>query len=560
MLSELYIENVAVIEQARVAFLPGLNVLTGETGAGKSILIDSINAIQGNRTTKDIVRSGCDKAVIWASFEQFGPEVGDALVEYGYGDEEPLIIQREIQADGGSRYRINQRPASALAVREICASLINIHGQHDNQELLNADRHIYVFDRYTSLTEEVREFSGLFREAEALKKRINSIKVDDAQKQRQMDLLRYQADEIQKANLIIGEDEELSARRDAIRNFEFIRDSLNSAGHAFSGEEGEKGLIEASYGVMNLLEGIAKFKDEYKSVHGLMNEAYYTLTDISERINAALVSFEYDTSQIHETEERLDVIFRLKRKYGESIEDIFGFLKSVIDELESIESGELMLDEMEEEYSRLLTRIESVAGALSLKRQGAFKRFEDEIKSELAYLNMENADFRVVWTKTEIGALGSDRIEFYLSTNKGESPRPLSRIASGGELSRIMLAIKNTMAEKDDIGTLIFDEIDTGISGNSAFRIGNKLKQSAGSRQTICVTHSAQIASFADNHFLISKDVRSGRTYTSVQILNYEGRKHELARIISGDSITEISLKNADELLRRANTGELEEK
>jgi len=556
MLSELYIENVAVIERAEVRFLQGLNVLTGETGAGKSILIDSINAIIGNRTSREIVRTGCDKAVIWAVFDNCNSEVSTYLSEMGYDSDESLVIYREIMVEKGSKCRINNRPATAAAVRELCSMLINIHGQHDNQELLNPERHIHVFDRYSGLSDEVTEFSGIYRRAEAVKKTLDSMRIDDSQKQRKMDLLRYQIDEIEAAKLTVKEDEELSNLRNVIKNSEKILESLNTADRAFKGEDGQPGILEIMYGAADALSDIAAFSDDYSSVHIAIDEEYYSLSDISERISRILSSFEYDASTLTEIEERLDNIFMLKRKYGETIEDILEFQKNSISELENLDSSEALFGELEAEYMDILDKIDERASVLSEKRKNSFCRFEDEIKTELSYLDMEGARFTVNWSNTDIGPLGRDKIEFFLSTNVGEPEKSLSKIVSGGELSRIMLAIKNVMADKDNIGTLIFDEIDTGISGKSAYKIGDKLRQSARSRQTICVTHSAQIASYADGHYYISKAVQGGRTYTSVRALGHQERILELARIISGDNVTEISLNNADEMLRLANSNE----
>ncbi len=559
MLSELFIENVAVIEKAEIRFMPGLNVLTGETGAGKSILIDSVNAILGNRTSKEIVRSGSEKAVIWATFDKLNDDTKQAIVDLGYDQDDTLVLYREISLDGGSKCRINQRPATAAAVRELCSNLINIHGQHDNQELLNPERHIFILDRYAELTGEVTEYSDNYKKTLAVKRKIESLDIDDAQKERQMDLLRYQIDEITKADLFLGEDDDLLAQRNAIRNSEKILEALNLATSAFNGSDESSGILSSTYDAMNALNGIAEYGEDYAALYSVTNEQYYALSDLEERLSHALDSFDFDPSQLQEIEERLDLIYRLKRKYGDSIEEIFGYLEKASADLELIETSEHQREELEKEYSRLSVELRKMANTLSEKRKAVALPFENTIKEELAYLNMQGAQFVVNFSPVEPCLTGIDSIEFYLSTNAGEPPKPLSKIASGGELSRIMLAIKNTMADKDSIGTLIFDEIDTGISGNSAFKIGKKLKQSAVSRQTICVTHSAQVASFADNHLLIAKSVRDGRTYTTVTPLDYDGRKQELARIISGDHITETSLSNADEMLMNAKMNSMEE-
>ena len=552
MLSELFIENVAVIERAEIRFTRGLNILTGETGAGKSILIDSINAILGNRTTREVVRTGTDRAVIWATFEDISEDTLNTLRDLEYDNEETLMLYREIKQDGGSRYRINGRPATGASVRQLCATLINIHGQHDNQDILNADRHILIFDSYSNLLEQAKEISLLYSSLTALKRRIESLYVDDALKERQIDLLRYQIDEIEKADLYVGEDNELIIQRNAIRNATQIQDRLNEAGYALSGNDEITGVTSLIYDAVNAMADIVEFNDEYKAIYEQLNEQQYLLTDILEKVMTQISSFEYESDDIGEIEERLDLIYKLKRKYGESIEDILGFLNTAKTELNSIETSDEQLAVLRKEYSLCSERLMDKARVLSKNRIEAFKRFEDIIKSELAYLNMDKVLFEVKREEIPVCSSGIDRIEFFISTNTGEPLKPLSRIASGGELSRIMLAIKNAIADKDNIDTLIFDEIDTGISGNTANKLGRKLKQSALNRQTICVTHSAQIASFADNHLYIQKGVKDGRTYTTVDALNLDERTQELARIISGDNITPISINNAAEMLEIA--------
>ena len=552
MLRELFIENVAVIEKAEIRFLPGLNILTGETGAGKSILIDSINAILGNRTTREIVRTGAERATIWATFCDIGKDTKKTLTDLEYDNEDSLVLFREIRQDGGSRYRINDRPATGASVRQLCSTLINIHGQHDNQDIMNSDRHITIFDSFSNLTELSSEVSIIYSGLLAIKRKIDSLKVDDALKERQIDLLKYQIDEIEKADLIIDEDIELTSQRDILRNSRQIQENLNEANYNLTGNDDFPGVLSLIYNSVSNMEAISSYNEEYKAIYESLNEQHYLLNDIHEKIISCLGVFEYETNDISGIEERLDLIYRLKRKYGETIEEILSFLNNAKEQLSSIESSDEQLERLNIEYSKCSELLNSKARTLSNKRIEVFKKFENIIKEELSYLNMENVQFEVMREEIPVSSTGLDRIEFFISTNVGEPLKPLSRIASGGELSRIMLAIKNAMADKDNIETLIFDEIDTGISGNTANKLGRKLKQSASSRQTICVTHSAQIASFADNHLLISKGVKDGRTYTTVDTLNYEERKHELARIISGDNITEISISNADEMLRIA--------
>lgn len=552
MLRELNIENVAVIEKATVAFGQGLNILTGETGAGKSILIDSINAILGNRTTREIVRSGTEKAVIWATFSDVSPRMCRDIAEQGYECEGTLILHREITADGKSSCRINGKPATAAGVRNVCSNLINIHGQHDNQDLLNPDRHINIIDNFAELGDLLGEYGAQYSRLNKLKSDIDKLSIDEAQKERRIDLLKYQIEEIEQAELVDGEDEELAVKRNMIRNSEKILDSLKSAYEALSGDsedEGAMAMIFSASGTMNNVSGISEAMD---ACAAKLSEAYYTVGDIASELREILDSFDFDPADAQFVEERLDLIYRLKRKYGETVAEVLLFLADCKEDLGNIEMSEEMLIKLKAEYEVTLQAATDLATRISEKRAAAFTVFEDRIKEELSYLNMPNVAFVVNRQQGPLTKLGFDIVEFYISTNVGEPPKPMSKIASGGELSRIMLAIKNALADKDDIDTLIFDEIDTGVSGTSATRIGQKLKQSARTRQTICVTHSAQIAAYADIHLKIEKKVRDGRTYTEIERLDNAARVQELARIISGDNVTETALNNAAEMLSLA--------
>ena len=552
MLSELNIENVAVIEKASVHFGEGLNVLTGETGAGKSILIDSINAILGNRTTREIVRSGTDKAVIWATFKYISKNVSDEIAEGGYGGDNELVLHREITADGKSSCRINGKPATAAKVRGVCFNLINIHGQHDSQDLLNPDRHIYIIDSFAELGDSLAEYGTLFSRLKKLERAIEQLSMDESQKERRIDLLRYQIDEIEQAELTTGEDEELAAKRNLIRNSEKILESLKGAYDILSGDSDNEGALSMVFSASGMLDSISGIDEDMDGCSQRLSENYYQLSDIASELRGMLDGFDYNPADMERIEERLDIIYKLKRKYGETIPEVMKFLEDSKEELENIEMSDEMLEKFKAEYAEILKQATVSATVISEKRHAAFKQFEDKIKDELSYLNMPSVVFITNCTQGPLTRLGFDVIEFFISTNIGEPPKPMTKIASGGELSRIMLAIKNALAEKDGIGTLIFDEIDTGVSGTSAARIGKKLKQSARSRQTICVTHSAQIASYADIHLKIEKSVRAERTYTDIDLLDEAARVAELARIISGDNVTETSLQNAAEMLQLA--------
>ena len=552
MLKELNIENVAVIEKAAVEFSSGLNVLTGETGAGKSILIDSINAILGNRTTREIVRTGTDKSTIWATFTDVSKRIADDITAQGYDCDGTLILHRQITADGKSACRINGKPATAANVRAVCSTLINIHGQHDNQDLLNPDRHIYIIDNFAELAGILGEYSSVYSRMTKLKNAIEKMSMDEAEKERQLDLLKYQIEEIEKAELTVGEDADLAARRNMIRNSERILESIKGAYGVLAGDSENDGALSMIFSASGMLEKITGINDEIDGASDKLSESYYSLSDITSELRDLLDGFDYNPGDLEAVEERLDLIYKLKRKYGEEIEDVILYLEDSREQLENIEMSGELLEKYKAEYEIAFADAMKLAGQLSELRYSAFARFEERIKDELSYLNMPNVAFVTNCEKGKLTRLGFDIVEFYISTNVGEPPKPMSKIASGGELSRIMLAIKNALADKDDIDTLIFDEIDTGVSGASAARIGNKLKQSAASRQTICVTHSPQIAAYAGTHIKISKSVRGERTYTDIERLDDSGRKQELARIISGDNVTETALKNAAEMLELA--------
>ncbi|MEG0750825.1 MAG: DNA repair protein RecN [Oscillospiraceae bacterium] len=549
MLRELNIENVAVIERATVEFSSGLNVLTGETGAGKSILIDSINAILGNRTTREIVRSGAERSIIWATFTDVDPDFSSSVSNQGYECDGELILHREITADGKSQCRINGKPATAATVRDVCSGLINIHGQHDNQDLLNPDKHIDIIDAFAELLGEVADYDKIFGELLAAKRELDSVNMDDDQKARRTDLLKYQIDEIEKAQLEIGEDDELISRRSLIRNSEKILAAVEYARDALSGASQEDGALSAIYDASLKLAEVEGVDNDVDSYAVRLSESYYILSDAASDLGSWLDSFDYDPDQLEDIEERLDLIYKLKSKYGSSIEEILQFLSNAQTELSEISSSEERLAALRARCDKLLKDVGERAEQLETKRRTAFPVFERKIKDELEFLNMPGVSFEVDCKSGKLNHHGRNTVEFLVSANAGEPAKPLSRIASGGELSRIMLAVKNALAEKDSIGTLIFDEIDTGVSGTSAGRIGQKLKESSKSRQTICVTHSAQIASYSDSHLLIQKSVRDGRTFTDILPLDREGRIHELARIISGDNVTPVALENASEML-----------
>lgn len=555
MLREIQIDNVAVIEHADVSFAGGFNVLTGETGAGKSILIDSINAILGNRTTREIVRTGADRSVISAVFDAVTPRAMEIIGQQGYGFDGNLILSREISADGRSVCRINGRPATASAVRDLVQDLVNIHGQLDNQELLDPERHIDILDRYAGI--DLGNYTELFNELNETVSAIQKLSKSERDKASRMDLLRFQVGEIDSARLREGEEEELSSRRNIMLNSEKLSAAFSGARELISTDSDDR------RGAMDLADEAAYALEKTGEFSALGKEAAEKLRDIIDRLDEVNRSLEnglgelsFSREELEETEERLDLIFRLKRKYGDTVSDVLRYRDEAASELEKLEFSDELLEQLNEKFRVLKTRTLDEAKELYEKRKAAFGGFEESIKRELEFLNMPDVVFNVVRKKlSELTPKGYDSIEFFISANAGETARPLAKIASGGEMARIMLAIKSVMADKDGVPTLIFDEIDTGVSGKSAQRIGQKLKQTSAHHQIICVTHSSQIAAFADYHLKIEKNVRNDRTYTSVSALDREERVRELARIISGDRITDTALKNAEEMLDIAASG-----
>ena len=552
MLCEIKIENVAVIEKAAAVFSDGLNVLSGETGAGKSILIDSINAILGNRTSREIVRSHTPKAMIWATFRGIGAKTRAQLADAGYEAENELLLYREITAEGKSTCRINGMPATASVVRDICSGLINIHGQHDNQSLMNPARHLGILDSFAQNETAHDAYYVVYKELCRVKKEIDALSMDETEKERRIETLRFQIEEIGAAELRPGEEDELLNRRTLIRNAQTVTEQLNIAYAALSGAEDAPGAGEMLGSAATALESISSLSEDFAPLAEQMSGLYYTARDAASDIADILARCEFDPQALDAVEERLDLIYRMKQKYGGDVQDILAYLDAATAELDGIETGAQRLDELYDRQAALYDKAKALADALTQTRLEAFERFNAQITDALRFLNMPGIRFTLSLKKGPLAGSGQDSVEFNISTNPGEEPKPLAKIASGGELSRIMLAVKSALADKDDIGTVIYDEIDTGVSGLAAGRIGEKLKQTAQGRQVICITHTAQIAAQADNHLLIRKNVSEDRTYTEIDALSGEGRVQELARMISGDKITELALANAREMLRMA--------
>ena len=549
MLSSLQIENVAVIQKAEVHFKPGLNVLTGETGAGKSILIDSINAILGNRTSKDLVRTGASKAVIRAAFEEVPGTVLDSLEKAGYERSDALMLSREITAEGKSTCRINGMPATAAVLRELCGGLININGQHDSVGLLNPARHLGILDDYAQNSAEFQDYYVLYRELVRIKRELDVMITDEAEKQRRIDLLSYQVQEIEDAELTAGEEQTLESRRKILANASAIRDKIAQSYALLSGDDEASGAVDLLGEASNAVDAAAQLDDALAGASSQLLDLYYNAKDVAADLIGRLDSYDTNDAELDEIEQRLDLIYKLKRKYGDTVEDVIAFGQNAREELERIQSSQEQHDHLQAEKLRLYALAREKAEALTQTRLRAFEELNKRISGTLDFLNMPGVRMTLRHTRGPLASHGQDSIEFYISTNPGEAPKPLAKIASGGELSRITLAIKNAMADKDAVPTVIYDEIDSGVSGKAAGRIGEVLRQSAQGHQILCITHTAQIAALADCHLLIQKNVANDRTYTEIHPLDEEGRVEALARLISGDHVTELSRANAREML-----------
>lgn len=549
MLSCLQIENVAVIQKAEVHFQPGLNVLTGETGAGKSILIDSINAILGNRTSKDLVRTGASKAVIRASFAQIPGVVLDKLEAAGYERSAELLLSREITAEGKSSCRINGMPTTAAVLRELCGGLININGQHDSVGLLNPAHHLSILDDYAQNAKLYQEYYVLYRSLVKVKKELDAMITDEAEKQRRIDLLSYQVQEIEEAGLTAGEEQTLEARRKVLANASTIRDRVAKAHALLSGDDDTPGAVDLLGEASNAMDTAAQLDESLSGVSGTLMDLYYSAKDAAVELIDRLDAYDTNDAELDEIEQRLDLLYRLKRKYGDTVEDIIAFGQKAREELEQIQFSEQRHDQLQAEKLRLYGLAREKAEALTQTRLKAFDELNARITDTLQFLNMPGVRMTLHHARGPLASHGQDSVEFYISTNAGEAPKPLARIASGGELSRITLAIKNALADRDAVPTVIYDEIDSGVSGKAAGRIGEVLRQSAQGHQILCITHTAQIAALADCHLLIQKNVTNDRTYTEIHPLDTEGRVEALARLISGDHVTELSRANAREML-----------
>ncbi|WP_302212512.1 DNA repair protein RecN [uncultured Ruminococcus sp.] len=553
MLRELYIENLAVIEKATIEFSDKLNVFTGETGAGKSILINGINAILGQRVTKDIVRTGTDKAVISALFTDLGDNVTRVLDELGISCEDgQLFLTREIRSDGGSVARVNSRAVNISVLKAIGETLVTIHGQHDNQILMAPERHIEILDSYAESEKLIDDYRSSFRELQGVAKKINKIKTEQSKKEFRIAELTDIVEEINALNIHSGEDKEIEAELNVSKNAVAISEALYAAKQLLSGDDDTDGAIEITQRASQAVEGYTDIMSEISPLYERLNSAAIEMEDVSEEIGSLLDSLDVDPKRFDYLNQRSDELRRIMKKYGPELDDVLETLENSQNELDELSGAEQSLDELNKEKERLLAEVSKKAKALSVHRKKAGERFVAQVTEELEFLNMPKVKLVVEQKTGKLTINGMDSIEFLISANLGEEPKPIAKIASGGELSRIMLALKNVIAEKDSIGTLIFDEIDTGVSGRAAQKIGIKLKQISRLRQVLCVTHLAQMAVMSDNHLLIEKNIKGDRTVTTVRTLDHEQRKYEIARIMGGENITELMLENAEQYLKDA--------
>ena len=548
MLNLLHIENIAVIECADITFNQGFNVLTGETGAGKSIVIDAISAILGERAYRDMIRTGAQKASVRAIFRDI-PHF-DWFDEQGVEYDPETVIQREIYLDGKNICRVNGSLVTVSILHKLGIQLINIHGQHDSAALFDEENHLNFLDAFADDEPLLEEYRRQYRIVTDLRRQIDKLSMDEGEKLRRMESLRFQIDEISRAELEIGEDEELENRRKILQNAEKLSDAIHSGVESLYGGEDSDGAAALMAQAERAMGKIARYDDSLASLHERIKDLMYQVQDAAEELRDVRDRFSYSADELEQIESRLDVIHRLRRKYGATCADILDFLERAKQELDQIEFADDHMERLKKQLHTAQKQAVSAAEVLRGARKQAAADMTSRILEELRQLDMPKVQFECVFTETELSSNGADSVAFYMSANAGEALKPMSKVASGGELARIMLAMKNVLAEKDSVATLIFDEVDTGVSGRAAQKVAEKLLSVASNKQVLCVTHLPQIAALADTHLLISKAERSGRTYTSVTPLDLDGRKAELARIIGGTNITETTLKSAEEMLR----------
>ncbi|MDD5952669.1 MAG: DNA repair protein RecN [Oscillospiraceae bacterium] len=552
MLTQLYIENIAVIEQVSIDFDSGLNVLTGETGAGKSMIIDAIHAILGERMSRDIVRSGAKSAFVSAVFDQLNPAATKALEEMGYVLEEDgtLLLQRTISADGKSACKINGRPATVSMLKSIAPHLIQIHGQHESYLLLSPNLHMEYIDKVGRLEPLLTQYQASYHTMRDIRAKRKALQVNATEKESRMEYLRYRINELEQADVQIGEWEDLTARKTRYSHSERIAQAVNSVREMLSGGDDGDGMTSMAMAAGDTLEEVQSYYDALSPLAERLRSITYDLEDIQDTLRDLSEEIEYDPAELERVEQRLDLLYRLSHKYGDTEEAMLQTLEQMETELHEMETAEETMQDLDAAYAQAKAKAIELARVLSERRSAVAETFAEQVRQQLCFLNMPGIRFSVSQERVPLNQMGCDQMEFLIAANPGEEPKPIAKIASGGELSRIMLAIKTVLSDGDEVDTLIFDEVDTGISGATAEKVGRKLQEVSRNRQVLCVTHLAQIAALGSTHFRIEKQVVDGRTYTHVQKLDFDGRCQEVARIMGGSEITELLLQNAGELLK----------
>ena len=551
MLELLHIENIAIIEAADIEFAPGFNALTGETGAGKSIVIDSLSAVLGQRTSRELIRTGADKAFVSAAFSGMAPELTEELGIQPEADG-TLLLQREIQTDGKNVCRVNGRPVTVGQLRALGAQLLNIHGQHDGQQLLDEEQHIVYLDSFGRVESLAITYAEKYKNFTDIRRQIGALQMDEAEKARRVDTLQYQIEELRRAKLTPGEEEELTARRGMLRNAEKFLDAVAGADYALNGDDSGGGALSALRQAQDALGGVRHLDDAFGQLYERLGEAYSEVYDIAATVEDKRGELDVSPGELDRVESRMDLLYRLKKKYGATVEDMLDYQARCEAELAQIEDAGDTLARLEQALSKAEKEARQAAQALSDARKAAADRLTAQILTELQQLDMGKIRFAVDFAEKPLDSDGMDTVRFLMSANVGEELRPIHKIASGGELARIMLAMKNVLSEQDHVGTMVFDEVDTGVSGRAAQKVAEKMARISRRKQVLCVTHLPQLAAMADTHFSVEKGERGGRTYTEVRRLDREQRRQELARLTGGSHVSQTMLDGAEELLAQA--------
>lgn len=551
MLELLHIENIAIIEAADIEFAPGFNALTGETGAGKSIVIDSLSAVLGQRTSRELIRTGAEKAFVSAAFSGTAPELTEELGIQPEADG-TLLLQREIQTDGKNVCRVNGRPVTVGQLRALGARLLNIHGQHDGQQLLDEEQHIVYLDSFGRVESLAITYAEKYKNFTDIRRQIGALQMDEAEKARRVDTLQYQIEELRRAKLTPGEEEELTARRGMLRNAEKFLDAVAGADYALNGDDSGGGALSALRQAQDALSGVRHLDDAFGQLYERLGEAYSEVYDIAATVEDKRGELDVSPGELDRVESRMDLLYRLKKKYGATVEDMLDYQARCEAELAQIEDAGDTLARLEQALSKAEKEARQAAQELSDARKAAAEQLTSQILAELQQLDMGKIRFAVDFAEKPLDSDGMDTVRFLMSANVGEELRPIHKIASGGELARIMLAMKNVLSEQDHVGTMVFDEVDTGVSGRAAQKVAEKMARISRRKQVLCVTHLPQLAAMADTHFSVEKGERGGRTYTEVRRLDREQRRRELARLTGGSHVSQTMLGGAEELLVQA--------